>query len=503
MSSSFKVILLLLACACLINAHESSCNHDKHQEQNPPELLDIQEDFGSKVSGRMLQQDGYPHMRIYVNFDNLAQTAPASYTSYIRDLLAPAVISYFEATLMVKYPVSGNLVISSSAKNLCSLSVPNDLRSGVAADYAILYTSRSENSNVLATSYNCNLASGSKRPLVGSTSLNRQMLVEANGDVIVHEKNTYLLMHEMIHTLGFSKSLYPYFIDATGTTLKGHIKTANIAGSTHTVIDVASLTQKLRDFHGCSSIPGAIMENGDDSHWDKKFYLYETMQSGTISGKRISEYSLGLLEASGWYAIDYSNAEPYFYGQGQGCNFINGACSSSKAEFEEFCVGNNRGCNFVGNTGASCSSGSNMDSCKYMIPNDGYSCESSSAASTARIPSVESFGRDVGSKCFTGTLNTKSSNSLYAYCFKFNCVGEGMNTQLEVIMGANKAVCTQEGNITVDGYYGYLNCPDPLNFCNTVGKKFCPRGCMGRGECVNNQCQCNSGFTGIDCALLA
>lgn len=441
-------------------------------------------------------------MRFYANYENLEDTASSSYANYIKKELVPALLSYFESALRVKYPVSGNLKIGSSVKNLCGLSVPSALRNGVSADYAIIYTSRSESSNILATSYNCNLASGTKRPLVGMTSINRQKLTDPDGDVILHEKNTYLLMHEMMHTLGFSKSLYKYFIDSNGRTLQGHVKDVTISGTSHTVINVPGLTDKLRNFHGCSSIQGAIMEGGDGSHWDKRMYLYEVMQSGAINGKRVSEFSLGLLEGSGWYAVNYEYAEPYFYGQGQGCGFINGKCSSSKAYFDEFCAGSSRGCGFMGNSGGYCNSGSNMDNCKYVIPTEDYDCGVSSASRNARLSSVESYGRDAGSKCFTGNLNSRSSSSSSSFCFKYNCVGSGMDTELEILLGSKKAVCRKEGSVTVDGYYGSIDCPDPLTFCQTVGKKYCPRGCMGRGECVNNKCQCNSGFKGIDCALL-
>jgi len=402
----------------------------------------------------------------------------------------------------VRYPVSGKLVIASSVKSLCDMDVPSDLRTGVDADYAILFNSRSESSSILATSYGCQLSSGTKRPLVASTNFNRKMLTEPLGDVVRHEKNTYLLMHEMMHTFGFSKSLYRYFIDSNGKPLSGHIKSAKVGGVTHTVIDVPALTEKLRAFHGCNNIPGAIMESGDDSHWDKKLYLYETMQSGAIDGKRVSEFGLGLLEASGWYEVDYSYAEPYFYGQGQGCDFINSAsCSNSRAVFDEFCTGNSRGCNFMGNSGGSCSSGSNMDNCNYYIPNSGNNCENPDNLDNARLSSVEAFGRSAGSKCFTGTLNTRSSSSVSAFCFKYNCVIDGSDTHLEVILGNTKAVCREQGSVTVDGYYGSIDCPDPLTFCSTVGRKFCPRNCMGRGSCVNNKCQCKSGFTGVDCGM--
>jgi hypothetical protein len=53
----------------------------------------------------------------------------------------------------------------------------------------------------------------------------------------------------------------------------------------------------------------------------------------------------------------------------------------------------------------------------------------------------------------------------------------------------------------VSGYYGTIDCPDPLTFCQSGGQKYCPRNCMGRGKCVYNKCQCYIGFKGIDCGL--
>ena len=50
------------------------------------------------------------------------------------------------------------------------------------------------------------------------------------------------------------------------------------------------------------------------------------------------------------------------------------------------------------------------------------------------------------------------------------------------------------------GYQGLLNCPDPNTFCSTKALKFCRRGCMGRGTCVNNQCVCKDGFNGTSCS---
>jgi len=495
---------------CLIRSHYDGtrCDHHEHQTENPPEFFDVEEDFTSIEEGRDLATVTYPQMRIYASYKELEDSASASYASYVRDDLAPAVISYFQAALKVKYPVSGNLKFSTSTKTLCGMPTPSALFTGVPADFVIIFDSRTEDSNVVASSRYCSLASGTKRPLVGTTNFNRVMFLEAEGDVILHEKNTYLLFHEMMHTFGFSASMYKYFLSSTGKTLTGHIKSITINGGEHTVIDVAPLTEKIRAFHGCSTIPGAILENDggagtDDSHFDKKFYLYETMASGSASGKRTSELSLAMLEGSGWYVVNYTYADPYFYGQGVGCNFINGVCNSTKVAFDEFCTGSSRGCSSQGHSGGFCASDSKTDGCRYVLPSNNYHCEDADDVDNARLPSVESYGRDSGSRCFTGSLNTKSSTSTTSFCFKYNCVGTGLTTQLQVILGSKTATCKKEGTLSVSGYYGTINCPDPLTFCSTIGKKYCPRSCMGRGKCVNNKCQCNAGFKGIDCALRA
>jgi len=504
-----KLCLLLFSVLLVSSwAHYSDddipCIHDQIQDE--PELLDIEENTSSKEGGdRVLE--GNPNMRIYPYFDFLSSKASSSFAAYIRNDLVPPIIDYFQAALKVRYPVAGQLKLGSSVSKICERSTPSILKTGIDADFFMYYDINTATSFVASAKY-CYLATGTKRPIIGRTNINSNQLKHANGNVLVHEKNMYVMMHEMMHALGFSNSLSKYFIDANGNTLKGHIKSVKIAGKTRTVIDVPVLTERLRNFYGCPSVPGAIMENQGGSgtalsHFERKYFVYETMSSGGIFGRRITEFSLGMLEASGWYDVDYSYAEPFFYGQGQGCDFINAQCSSSRAQFDEYCTGSSRGCAPHGRGGGSCRSDSIMDGCKFYYPSEDYDCDNDNGYDNARLPDLQVYGRGAGSKCFTGTLNTRSSNSLTTFCFKYTCTGSGTDTQVEVQVGNNKVVCTQEGTQTVDGYYGVVNCPDPLTFCNGPGKKYCPRGCMGRGTCINGKCECNSGFSGVDCALRA
>jgi len=498
MMASLKAFFILFALLSVSYTHEG-CDHDSVEQDI--QFADVEEDR------RMLEQGGdrllasASKFRIYPYYDYVKSTASSSYYSYIANDLIPPIVSYYESALQVIAPVSGNLKMTASS--MCERSTPSILKStGVPADFFVYFDTEASSSSQIASTKYCFLASGTKRPLIARILINRNRL-PATTDVLEHEKNMYTIMHEMMHGLGFSSNTYKYFIDSNGRTRSGHIKSVKLNGKTRTFIDVPPLTEKLREHYGCSSLQGALMENGGGSgtsasHFERKVFLYEHMTSGSILGRRISEMSLALLEGSGWYKVNYDYAEPYFFGKGQGCSFVTG---TSCTNFDEFCSGSSRGCSPTGRGGGSCRSDSISDGCKYYDPHEDYDCDNDDGQDYARLPDLQVYGRGAGSKCFTGTLNTRSSGSVTSFCFKYSCSGSGSSTQLSVQVGNKQVVCDEEGTKTVDGYYGSVNCPDPLTFCNTVGKKYCPRNCMGRGTCSNGQCRCNSGFTGVDCAL--
>jgi len=76
-----------------------------------------------------------------------------------------------------------------------------------------------------------------------------------------------------------------------------------------------------------------------------------------------------------------------------------------------------------------------------------------------------------------------------------------LNTILHANWGTDQIICKQKGPIVVNGYRGEFDCPDPVKFCNTVGAPTCLRNCMGRGNCVDGKCVCDSGYTGVDCGF--
>mmetsp|Transcript_39949 Transcript_39949/g.35662 ORF Transcript_39949/g.35662 Transcript_39949/m.35662 type:complete len:96 (-) Transcript_39949:838-1125(-) len=87
----------------------------------------------------------------------------------------------------------------------------------------------------------------------------------------------------------------------------------------------------LREHFGCDTIQGIFMENEGTSgsigsHFERRIFHHEVMTSNDIDDARISKFTLAFLEGTGWYIVNYSMAEPFYWGKDQGCDFYNGPC---------------------------------------------------------------------------------------------------------------------------------------------------------------------------------
>ena len=53
----------------------------------------------------------------------------------------------------------------------------------------------------------------------------------------------------------------------------------------------------------------------------------------------VSEFTLALMEDSGWYKVDYNYSEPYFFGHGEGCDWFTEDCvdkTTQTSNFEQY-----------------------------------------------------------------------------------------------------------------------------------------------------------------------
>ena len=171
------------------------------------------------------------------------------------------------------------------------------------------------------------------------------------------------------------------------------------------------------------------------------------MTGSTLKASRMTEFTLALLEGTGWYQPDYSMADPITYGKGKGCSFLNTPCVNSltiTTKFPEFCSPLNKlACTWTGRGMGVCGSKSPLtsinvnltaamnywgnktivmdilsDNCPTYQLYDNLDCEDSTYLSQSMVPSAEYFGE--GGKCFMATLypNQKKLSQSYGFCFK-------------------------------------------------------------------------------------
>lgn len=147
----------------------------------------------------------------------------------------------------------------------------------------------------------------------------------------------------------------------------------------------------------------------------------------------VSDITLGFLEGTGWYTVNYSQAEPLAWGKSRGCTFLSSYCINSATKLpisSEFCQQlNTQGCTADYTTKALCavkvgapaytawnyfnnntvSVDPYADNCPYFIPYSQGDCRNPSH-DTHEVLFEEKYGSK--SKCFVGTL-TKNQYSLY------------------------------------------------------------------------------------------
>jgi len=440
-------------------------------------------------------------LRITNDFTYLTVGSDA-FLNYVKGELIPAVTSYLEAAVSTNYPLTSPITVTKAT--LCGRATPQALLTGVDTDFFVIYTSKSDSGSWVASATSCMSSTGVKRPIIITIGLNARTLNVADiNDPLLHDVNINTLTHEYIHGLGLNGVHFNNFVDSNGKPLTGHVKKVTLSGKSRTVLDLPPLTNRIRNFIGCSSIPGYFLSESGSAHPEERFFRWDIMVNGASTGSKITQFTLGFLEGTGWYSVDYSYAEPYFFGQGQGCTFYGDGLVAS--EMEEYCTGTDMGCTALGDSGGYCKGSTDLEGYKVVTAQPLLNCENPKGVSytVKALASKQVYGRGMGSKCFTGNLNAKKAVSQGTYCLTYDCIGSGTSTKLQLNFGSTTLTCTEKGPMSVDGYVGQINCPDPIAYCQTIGKPTCLRNCMGRGSCSSGKCYCNSGFKGTDCGFTA
>lgn len=290
---------------------------------------------------------------------------------------------------------------------------------GVNADF-ILYisainTEHCNISNTVAFASYCQLESKHNRPVAGYVNICPQSVSSKQSDV---HSALATLKHEILHALGFSAGLYAFFVDSNGDPLTERDKrtgkppfnseinmyepsTKIVQRFTRknwmisngeidrevTMMVTPAVVKEVRRHFNCSTLEGAELEDQGEigtklTHWEKRVFENEAMTGTYTQNSVFSRITFAFLEDTGWYKVNYSNAEDLTWGKNLGCDFAKKSCMSwiddkqrKKESIRPYC---NNIPNVDGNTGSKYECNTNKDAvllCNLMrynhkIPNN-------------------------------------------------------------------------------------------------------------------------------------
>ena len=388
-------------------------------------------------------------------------------------------------------------------------------------------TERNFPQGVLASAMPIYLEPETNRPLIGLLTITTDTHYFSLRRV--EEYFSEVILHELTHALGFLYTMFPYFPNgAEGTYTKANIRgIERTIIKTPKVLEVARKYFNCESIQGIELEDQGGMGSAL-SHWEQRILLGDYMGAVIYQEEMvISEITLALLEDSGWYKINYYTGGLMRFGKNKGCDFIQNKCLDSyyntqfDNEFFDFNERYSPSCsagrqsrtysimniynyvidynyqeNFIPDFGGFYYSGSMYTTdycpthgqrndetnngyftgnCKYGDGSFGYNIyyinpetgEYESKHPNSELPQELGEIYSDTSFCFMSSLAPTGKYQLYSsiphpMCYQIYC----SSSSLSIKINNDLVVCPREGgNVKIDGYDGFINCPDYNLMC--------------------------------------
>jgi hypothetical protein len=386
--------------------------------------------------------------------------------------------------------------------------IPSDLQGGIdgsTVDTIMFVTLRPTVTNVLGWATTCLTELAYSRPIMGHLNLSPLIFAESKA------LQLGVAIHETTHALGFSSNRFDSFIDQSGNKRKNVVvpvstsfTDSNKKVNTKTIqmITTPEVLNQAKQHFDCNTTTGVPLEElggsgTAGSHWEKRSFMNELMVGSVgwfnpSESFAISQFTLALLQDSGWYQSNFSYATPLLWGNKMGCSFVSGRCEDwdvtnvagyycDQATFSgtndkiSQCTFNLKGKGFCDirtyktNLGyyehmsnpAQGGPDELMDWCPIVYRYSNGRCTDSSNTPLTGERYGDSSGCFDSNANFVGTVRPDKD----ARCFQYRCV----NKQLEIIIAAqtgDKSItCPKDQSYIVitdglpTGFTGYVACP--------------------------------------------
>lgn len=550
---------------------DRNARNTEQQELNS--AINMVDDFSHNNAGvrRVLSSENPAPLRIVPVYQIAGVSQEMD--SFVRNTLIPVSTSQVARYVSVRRPVEGQLYLFSGSSrttwcndvptsDACMNAVCKDPRSGSGysdADF-VLYVTITQNANcirndmIFASASPCMFDPDSDRPLAGLINFCPKKLQVASqtsaSDIFGHQLD--VAVHEIFHALAFFQLQTPMFVADDGKTKLGVnnviATSTSWSGAVKRVI-TPTVVRVAKDHFKCDSLTGVELENNGGngtiwSHWEARVVGDEIMAGSANAAARapVSNLTLALLEDSGWYRANFSNAGYLRWGNGAGCAFLNADCRTPPAN-----NGPPYWCSAPSSSPqatcapdylavGSCLTNPLFDGCaRAERLATGGECQDASQQTVTDTFFGKSFG--LGNRCLPAPsgetwtkINTNGDSQLslngYAGCYQVSCKNATDALRLYVTVSdcpnwsscavsPSRSVmveCPEGGYISLPSLgLGFASgrigpCPAPYAICSGWG---CPLDCSGnRGVCLNptgipgaGVCKCYSGYTGPGCNL--
>ena len=160
------------------------------------------------------------------------------------------------------------------------------------------------------------------QPLIGIVNINRDVDYSKNNSLNYFES---IIIHEFTHALGFANNFFTKYFHNI-------FKKIDDSGIERVYINSSKVVQTARKYFNCDSIEGVELEESGGSgtvgsHWEARILLGDYMNGVIYTADQvISEFTLALLEDSGYYKANYYTGGLMQYGKNKGCDFVYQKC---------------------------------------------------------------------------------------------------------------------------------------------------------------------------------
>ncbi|XP_069617725.1 ciliated left-right organizer metallopeptidase isoform X1 [Ranitomeya imitator] len=281
-------------------------------------------------------------------------------------------------------------------------------------------------------------------------------------DGVYHHKHVVqVCLHEILHALGFSSSLFEHWIDCSlsGHTCSSRSRVTNTDETGQLRIYTPNVMQRMGEHLGVGSV-GAPLENQQESqmssHWESRI-MQGSILTASLSPPHLTSLdpiTLAAFQDMGWYGVNTSIDNRLVWGKGAGVHF--GLPSTCHERLEGFFCRDEGdiGCHHLHLDKGNCSTDAFMDGCRIYkpLPHGGECWLKQENQEFDEIYHPQS-------RCFLSNLTKEMKHEkVKGRCYLHRCLAPN-NFQIKV-QGSEWTDCPAGRRIEVKGFHGALLCPD-------------------------------------------